>query len=221
MTELNLVTLGASKLINGVPVVQAVSAITDDAADVEQYGEIDVVSQLGVSSCPAEADSKGQAQGVICENVAGLKGMCVGGRDTRNASIYGNLRPGDTCVHSTGPKAVSQCLLKAEKRQAILATKDTSEQQILVILDGKNNKLQITAFGAMLELSKESGWSCVDDTGKGWRLQGGTLQITAALHIAGMIPNPAMALMMGPKTGSPGGPASVPLLAVPNVTIGI
>jgi hypothetical protein len=221
MTELNLVTLGASKLVNGVPVVQAVSALTDATDDTEQYGEIDVVSQLGVSSCPAPADARGEAQGLICENVAGIKAMCVGARDTRNAAIYGNLKPGDTCVHATGPQGVSQCLLKAEKRQAILATKDTSDQQILVILDGKNNKLQIMAFGAMLELSKESGWSCVDDTGKGWRLQGGTMHVTAALHFGGMIANPAMALMMGPKTGSPGGPASVPLLAVPGVTFGV
>ena len=220
MTDLNLVTLGASKLINGVPVVQAVSSITDDAADLEPYGEIDVMSQLGVSAIPAEADASGQAQGVICENVAGVKAMCVGGRDTRNAAIYGNLKPGDTCVHSTGPKGVSQCLLKAEKRQAILATKGTDDTQILVVLDGKNNKIQITAFGAVLELSKEAGWSCMDDTGKGWRLQGGTLHVTAALHVGGMVPNPAMALMMGPKTGSPGGPASVPLLPVMGVTIG-
>src|SRR6187399_3288972 len=123
MTELNLVTLGASKLVNGVPVVQAVSAITDGSEDVEQYGEIDVVSQLGVAACPVEADKDGEAQGLICENVAGIKAMCVGGRDTRNASVYGNLKPGDTCLHATGPKGVAQCLLKAEKRQAILATR--------------------------------------------------------------------------------------------------
>lgn len=221
MTEINLVTLGASKLVDGVPVVQAVSALTDGEEDVEQYGEIDVVSQLGVSACPAEADTSGQAQGLVCENVAGIKAMCVGGRDTRNASMYGNLKPGDTCVHSTGPKAVSQCLLKAEKRQAILATKDSKDRQILVVLDGKNDKLQVAAFGAVLELSDSGEWSCMDKTGKGWRLQGGTMHITADLLIGGMSPNPAMALMMGPKSGSPGGPASVPLLPVMGVTIGV
>jgi len=220
MIDFNLVTLGASKLVNGVPLVQALSAITDAANDVSPYGEIDVVSQLGVSACPAEADASGQAQGIICENVAGVKAMCIGARDTRNASIYGNLKPGDTALHATGPKGVSQCLLKAEKRQAILSTKDSKNRQILVVLDGKNDKLQIAAFGATLELSDDGEWSCVDKTGKGWRLQGGTMHITAALHIGGMVPNAAMAIMVGPKVGSPGGAAAAPMIPLPGVTFG-
>jgi len=220
MTDLNLVTLGATKLVNGVPVVTASSAITNEGEDVEPYGDIEMISQLGVSAVAAAADDAGQAQGIACEGVSGTNATCIGGIDRRNASIYGNLKPGDTCLHATGPKAVAMCLMKAEKRQAILATKGSDDTQILVVLDGKNDKIQITAFGAILELSKKGGWSCFDDTGKGWHLSDGTLHITAALHIGGLVPAPTK-LMMGPPTGSPGGPASVPLVAVPGITIGL
>lgn len=219
MTDLNIVTLGATKLVNGVPTVQAVSPLTNATEDVESYGEIEMLSQLGVSACPAEADDKGHVDAVICEQVAGTNAVCVGAIDRRNAAIYGNLSPGDTCVHATGPNAVSQCLLKAKKRQAILATKDKSDQQMLVILDGKNETIQITAFGSVLQLSKSDGWTCLDDTGKGWRLSGGTMHITADLHIGGLIPLP-LKVMLGPPTGSPGSVASVPLIAAMGISFG-
>lgn len=210
MSDLNLVTLGAVKLVKGVPTVQALSPITDGSDDVEQYGEIEMISQLGVAACPAEADESGQAQGVVCENLGGTNAVCVGAIDRRNASVYGNLGPGDTAVFSTGPKGVSQCLLKAEKRQAILATLGTDDKQILVVLDGKNNTLQITAFGQMFELSKENGISLTDG-GAGIRIHNGTLQLLGNL-VVGQGAQQALAIALVPKTGSPGGPASAPLV---------
>ena len=219
MSELNLVSLGATKLVNGVPTVQASSALTNGTEDIESYGALEMVSQLGVSAVPAEADKDGQAQGVICENLAGSNAVCIGAIDRRNASVYGNLKPGDTAIYSTGPKGVSQCLLKAEKRQAILATKGSDDTQILVVLDGKNDKIQVLAFGAVLELSKSGGWSCLDDTGKGWRLSGGTMHITADVHIGGLVPLP-LKVMLGPPTGSPGSVASVPMIAAMGITFG-
>lgn len=219
MTELNIVTLGATKLVNGVVTVQALSPLTNAGEDVESYGEIETLSQLGVSSCAAEADDTGHVDAVVCENIGGTNAVCIGAIDRRNAKMYGNLSPGDTCLHATGPHAVSQCLLKAKKRQAILATKDKSDQQMLVILDGKNETVQVMAFGAVLQLSKADGWTCLDDTGKGWRLSGGTLQVTADLHIGGPGALP-FKVMLGPPTGSPGGPASVPMIAAMGITFG-
>lgn len=218
--ELNLVTLGATKLVNGVPVVQASSALTNGAEDLDDYGGVEMISQLGVSAVAAEADENGQAQGIVCEGLAGSNAVCIGGIDRRNAAVYGNLGRGDTAVYATGPKGVSQCLLKAEKRQAILATKGTDDTQILIVLDGKNDKLQLALFGMILEGSNKDGWSLFDKTGKGFHLNDGVLHVTAEIHYGGLVPSP-FRLMMGPPTGSPGGPASVPLVAVPGVSIGM
>lgn len=210
MIELNLVTLGATKLVNGVPTVQALSPLTDGSDDVEQYGEIEMISQLGVSACPAESDDTGQAQGVVCENLGGTNAVCIGGIDRRNATIYGNLGPGDSVLYATGPKGVAQCLMKAEKRQAILATKGSDDKQILVVLDGKNDTATITGFGLIFEMSKKNGISLTDGSA-GIRIHNGTLQLLGNLVI-NQGANQAMAIALVPKTGSPGGPASTPLI---------
>lgn len=210
MTELNIVTLGASKLANGVPTVQAASPLTDTTEDVEQSGQIEMLSQLGVYAMPAESDATGHVDAVICENVGGANAVCIGAIDRRNASMYGNLKPGDTALCSTGPKAVSQVLCKAEKRQVVLATKGSDQKQMLVVLDGKNDTVQITAFGLMFELSKKDGISLMDG-GAGIRIHDGTLQLLGKLAI-NQGANQAMAIALCPKTGSPGGAASVPLI---------
>lgn len=210
MTDLNIVTLGATQLVKGVPVVQASSAITDGSEDVESYGGIEMWLALGLSASPAPANDAGQAQGVIVENVGGTNAACVGAIDRRNADIYGKLTPGDTVLHATGPEGVSQVMCKAAKRQVVLATKGSDEKQILVVLDGKNDKLQITAFGLMFEMSKADGIT-LSDGGAGIRIHDGTLQLFGNLVI-GQGVNAAMAIALCPKTGSPGGPASTPLI---------
>jgi hypothetical protein len=62
----------------------------------------------------------------------------------------------------------------------------------------------------------------VDETGGGFTIKGGTFRFTCDnVMFPGAAPNPAFKLMAGPATGSPGGPASVPLIAVKGVTIGV
>lgn len=210
MTELNIVTLGASKLANGVPTVQAASPLTDATEDVEQSGQIEMLSQLGVYAMPAESDATGHVDAIICENIGGANAVCVGAIDRRNAAIYGNLKPGDTVLCATGPRAVSQVMCKADKRQVVLATKGSDQKQILFTLDGKNDVATWAAFGLIVELSKDNGIS-ITDGGAGIRIHNGTLQLLGKLVI-NQGANQAMAIALCPKTGSPGGPASVPLL---------
>lgn len=217
MTELNIVTLGATKLVKGVPVVQASSAITNGSEDIESYGGIEMFLALGISAMPAPANDAGQAQGVVVEGIGGPNATCVGAIDRRNADIYGNLTPGDTVLHATGPQGVSQVMCKATKRQVVLATKGSDDKQILVVLDGKNDTLQITAFGQMFELSKKNGISLTDG-GAGIRIHDGTLQLLGNI-VFNQGANAAMAIMVGPKTGSPGSIASVPMIPLLGVSI--
>lgn len=215
MTELNIVTLGATQLVKGVPVVQASSAITDGAEDVTPYGGIEMFAALGISAMPAPANDAGQAQGVVVENIGGPNATCVGAIDRRNADIYGNLTPGDTVLHATGPGAVSQVMCKAAKKQVVLATKGSDSKQILVVLDGKNDVLQITAFGQLFELSKKNGITLTNGQAA-IRMDGSTLQFVGDI-VFNQGANAGMAIMLGPKTGSPGSlatPPMIPLLGV-------
>jgi len=176
MSDLDVAILGAvTQAADGTARVQATLPIANDNGgpdEVEPFGEIQVMQGLGFASAPWPADDNGHAEGVVVRDCGGRNAICIGGRDTRTAGIIGALQPGDTCVHSTGPQQSAQLLLKEKKRQAVLATKGTDKKQIVVLLDGKNDKVQIMAFGGTFEMSK-SGGGCqiVLNTGKGAGLQ--------------------------------------------------
>ncbi len=94
---------------------------------------------------------------MIVGGVGGADAVIIGARDTRTAKIAGNLKPGDTVVHSTGPKQAAQLQLKEDKRQAMLVTKGSDGKQAMLLLDGKNDKVTIAAFGFVIDISKSSG----------------------------------------------------------------
>lgn len=215
--RIELVTLSGSELRNGVPVVSAQIPSTD-----EPFGAVNMVSQLGVSSLPAESNDDGQCEGVVVSPCGGMNAVCVGMTDRRTAGIYGQLSAGDTCLHATGPGAVSQVLCKAKKKQVVLATKDTQDKQALIIVDGKNDKITITGFGHVIDVSRSDGISLVDSTGKaGIQIKDGTVSVFGEVVLGGRTPNPTLALMLGPKTGSPvGGASTPPMLAAMGVFIG-
>ncbi len=117
MSDADIALLGASKIgANGSPVWQPAVPITDDSEDLEGFGECQVFQSLGISSLPYQKDENGFAECLVMRNVGGRDAVCLGARDTRSAKIVGNLKPGDTVVHSTGPSEAAQLQLKEEKR---------------------------------------------------------------------------------------------------------
>ena len=217
------VILGASHVTkDGVPLVQAFVPVGNAENDIEQFGEIESQQCLGVASLPWPKTKDGYAEGVAILNVGGRDAVLVGSRDIRTAKIVGKMKPGDTVIFSTGPNMAAQLQLKEEKRQAVLTTIDSKGETMMVFLDGKNDECQVIAGGNVFKLSRKDGIVCADETGGGFHLKGGTFRFTCkSVMLPGVAGNPAFALMAGPKTGSPGGPASVPLIPVKGVTVGV
>lgn len=213
MADADICVLGASKVVDGVALWQGNIPIDNDNAENpnEPLGESDVYQALGLTSLPYPKDADGFAEAVALRNVAGRDVVYVGARDTRSAKIVGKMRPGDTVVHSTGPSQAAQLQLKEEKRQAVLYTKDTRGKGVSVILDGKNNKLQIMGFGATIEIDKDGDISLINKAGKGLLIQSDGVHVRGKLKIPGL--RPGMAVMQGPQTGSSGGPTSAPMTA--------
>lgn len=179
MSDLDIVTLGASSQApDGSVKVQAQIPVGNDGGqnDVEPFDEIQLLQGLGVTSAPWPADDSGHAEGVVVRDCGGRNAVCIGARDTRTASIVGNLKPGDTVVHSTGPEQSAQLQLKEAKRQAVLATKGTDTKQILVLLDGQNDKVQVLAFGGIIEMARSGSGARIvmsDGQGGGIHIEGG------------------------------------------------
>ncbi len=218
MSDVDIAILGASHVTaEGVTVAQAVVPLSDDTHDVEPFGEIDLMSCLGVSALPWPQDKTGHAECVIARNCGGRDAVGIGGRDTRSSKIVGKMKPGDTVVHSTGPNQAAQLQLKEEKKQAALVSEDSDGHTMMVILDGKNNRIQITGFGSMIEMTGNGDISIVA-SGQ-ILLNAKTICLAGATILGGTVPNPALKVMTAPGP-SPGGVASLPMIPAPNVSIG-
>lgn len=215
----NIVELGASDLDQNTGALTAQCkgvALGEDEDDAPDYGPVMVASCLGISARHYPRTDEGSAEGVILDDVPGLDAVVVGARDLRSAKIVGNLKPGDTVLHSTGPQQAAQVQCKEEKRQVANVTKDSRGKTMINILDGAGDQWVVSGFGMSIEMSREQG--IVMTTGKA------TIQITKGGQIVfdgeilhGRAPNPALRFMLGPLTGSPGGAAAAPLVAAKGI----
>lgn len=212
--DIEIVKLGTSKLNDKTKATQwqAVNDVTEEPGDAESFGDVDVLQGLGLTSMPWPADGDGYAEAAVVRNCGNRDGICIGGRDTRTAKALGNIRPGDTVLHSTGPNEAAQVQCKEEKRQVVLYTKDSTGKGVVVTVDGKNDQIQLVGFGMIFEMKRGSGIKIQNDGGASILMQGSDIFLNGNIHVKG-IP-PGFCLMAGPPTGSPGAAASVPMVAV-------
>jgi hypothetical protein len=219
MSSIDICQLGTSRVDPKTNVVKSQTSRGPEGE--ETFGELPHYQALGLTAVPWPPDDTGAAEGVVAEGAGGLPGVILGGRDSRTNAIVGNAKQGDTILHTTGPEQSAQLQLKEKKRQAVLATKDSKQKQIVLSLDGKADSVTIAAFGYIVQIQRDSGINLCSKNGKnGISITDDCVHIRGNVVLGGMVAIPAMAPMMGPVTGSPGGPASVPLIAAKGVTFG-
>ncbi len=209
MSDVELLRLGATKVVKGVAYVQSMVPVGEAANDVEPHGDLEVFQCGGVIHAPAEADDTGSAEAIGITGVPGKSTVIIGMRDTRSADLVGKLGPGDSSLVSTGKGAVAQVQVKSKKRQVVLATKDSQNRSMAVVLDGKNDKVQIAALGAMFEIDKKGNLS-ITAGGASFMMQDGTIYLVGKVVLGGM--SPTLTMVAGAS-----GPAAV---AVPGVFAG-
>lgn len=169
MESFDLVDIGACTLGDKTKALLAQCKgppVGDDETDAPDYGDTPVFSALGVTSMPYPKTAEGNAQGVVALGVPGCDGALIGMRDTRTAKIVGNLKPGDTVLHSTGPKEAAQVQLKEDQQIAAIVTKDSSGNTVALNLDGLGDQVQLITPWGYLEYSKANGVVITDETGK-------------------------------------------------------
>lgn len=191
--------------------------VANDVDDVDSIGDLDVFQALGVTSLPYPKDDDGYAEALVLRNVGGRNAVAVGARDTRSSAIVGKMKPGDTVLHSTGPEQAAQVQLKEEKRIAAVLTTDTDEVTIGIVLDGKNNKLQILARGACFEIDPDGDISLMAKGGAALLLQGSDCYINATLHLPGMLPGHVLVQTPVPSGTPNTAGAPIPLVPVGGV----
>ncbi|UOF77302.1 hypothetical protein [Caudoviricetes sp.] len=213
-TELGI--LGASNVVNGVVLWQFNIPVGNDNDDVEPSGEVDVFQSLGVSAVAYPKTEEGYAEGVGIRDCGGKALVCIGARDTRNAKLVGKMSAGDTTLHSTGPGSVAQCFLKHQKKQAGLATDDADGKSMMLLLDGKNKKVQLAARGAMVQIDEKGDISIVNKSGAGILIAGKKITLLGELSLPGM--TPGMSLVQALPAPQGPGPLTNPLSPVLGVS---
>jgi hypothetical protein len=205
MPLLDICTIGAAALDEdtGLPTIQAVVPLTEEEDDYEHFGNVDKFECLGVTALPWPANDDGHAEGIVARNVGNSEGVIIGSRDERCANVYGKLAPGDSALHTTDPDATAQVICKADTGQVIAITEDSGGKNITLVIDGTNDKIQITGFGQMFEMSKDQGISITDGTGT-ITIREGIICLSGAVVLGG--PTPAEPVLAGPA-GPVGKPA--------------
>lgn len=200
--QAEIVDLGATEQdpSTGVPLHQAKGPPVSDDGDAPDYGKVPNFSALGVTSIPYPKDGNGNAQGVVVK-VPGIDGVLVGARDTRTANVVGKMRPGDSALHSTGPEQAAQVHCKEETRTVVAATKGSDGKSIVLVLDGKNDKIQIAGFGCIFQMSEE-GIVLAPPGGQASIMltKSGQIVLTGVVMLGGAAPKGPIAVMVG---GSP------------------
>lgn len=166
----DIYTLGASRVTdpegNSIPPVCKVTYEIDPETDTrEDWGELPLMFGLGLTALPAPPDDKGWAEG-FCVEGGIYSATCVGARDVRSADVVGELKPGETALHSTGSdKTKRSRVFCKENTLALLVGNDTG-----LIVDRENGTISIMLKGKVRMQIKDSDDSivAVAKSGKAW-----------------------------------------------------
>lgn len=201
MSTFDICRINTSKLDdeNKVPVVQATVPITNDD-DYESFGEVASFQTLGITSLPFAPTEDGAAEGIILRDVGNLNGAIVGTRDGRCANVVANMQPGDAVLHSCDPKAKAQVRVHAN-RQIALATEGTDGKTMLAMLDGKNDKITITAFGGIIEMTKDGISIVAPGSKSSVLLNGDQISIFGNTQIGSQTPSHVLLCIPGESWG--------------------
>lgn len=189
MSDFDVCQINTSKLSEDtkVPLIQASVPITGPD-DYETFGEVASYQALGVTALPYAPTDDGHAEGIILRDVGNLNGAIVGARDGRCASVVNTMQAGDTVLHSCDPKAKAQVRVHAN-RQIAMVTEGTDGKTMLSLLDGKNDKITITAFGGLIEMTPD-GISIVAPGSKASiLLKGDQITLLGKVQLGGIVPS--------------------------------
>jgi hypothetical protein len=177
----DLVDLGASKLdpnTNAVLVQAKSVGVTEDGVDAPDYGDVQLSCALGLAAKPFPSDDTGGAQGIVANDIPGISGRVIAANDNRFASVYAELSPGDVALHGVGPKHQSQ--VRCQEKMVSIVTVDADDFNALIVVDGKNKKIQIAGFGHAFEMSEENGIVMAEEGGAAIIMKNGALILKGA-----------------------------------------
>jgi len=140
------------------------------------------VQSVGLASLPSKV-SPGKASCQVVSMQGGDRDVCIGSQDLRGLELYGNLKPGETCLYGAGELGLSQgrAIIKTDGSLNLFTT-DTNTR------DGKSIYLRIgtgtDANGLPDGLSFVAPWGTLKFDSAGFRV---THKSGASLELGGIL----------------------------------
>jgi len=190
------VELGAAELDQKTKTlyVQCTGAPVGDGNAKPDYGRAPMMCALGLIAMPAPANENGAAEGLVDEDILGLDGAVIASRDARMSDVVGKMKPGDTVLTTTGAQHAACIHLKEEERQVAHITKDSRGRTMMALLDGKNDKVQISACGAHIEITPDGNIILSSAAGNGLLIDGSGFHVIGKLTNGTPVPGLSVAL---------------------------
>jgi hypothetical protein len=218
---MDLVDIGSARLDpkTNTVLVQAKSAqIGSSEEDAPGFDGAPLFGSLGVTAVPWPKDDRGNAQALVEEGVPGHNGVVTNARDARAAGVVQELGPGETAIHSTGPDFDSVVFLK-KQLLALMVGDDMA-----FVMDRESQKVTLTAFGCVLELSSAQGVTITSGGGATVQLFGPIASVMGTVVLGGRIPTfqlPYLTVPNVPLVGTPGPQGANVATPAPGVFIGV
>jgi len=183
MADFDVCTLGAATLNSETKVATCeVSREFGVDGDYEPIGTAPFLMALGLTALPMGPSNDGHAEGVIMSPCGPHNAAIVGATDTRCADVYGEMEPGDTCVHSTGSDSANRARLFCKNGNvALLVGND-----VVFVMDRTNSVISLAGFGHSVEISAGNGVLLAESGGACIQMKGGAINaMTTGMTIAG------------------------------------
>lgn len=174
--------------------VQCKGAPVGEEGDAPDYGQAPIICALGHFAMPFPANENGSAEGLVARDIAGLDGAVVSIRDVRASDAVGKMKPGDVVISTTGDQHAACTHWKEAERQVAHISRDSQGRTMLVLLDGQNDKVQITALGAHIEIDPQGNISLTSAGGNGIIIDSEGVHVIGKLTCGTAVPGLSVAL---------------------------
>jgi hypothetical protein len=146
-----------------------------------------IFGALGITSSPYPTNDSGYCEAIIDDRFNTIISL----RDTRVSNVVGNITPGDSAVHSTGPTQASRIFLKEDAKTIALMEKDSKNKDFGIVIDGTNDKITMLVGGtSVFEISKNKITLAISDGSNSSSIiltPAGAQLNTAAVNLSGYL----------------------------------
>lgn len=184
------------------------AVISGDGDETDSnFAQGELFGSLGVTARPFGADERGNAEALVDDS----NNISLSLRDPRiGVDLYGEMDPGDTCIHATDPTQSARMIFKGQDRQVVIVVKKKNGKELSLSIGGDEEAFTVAANGSTLNMADDGTCSFLSKFGSGIICDASGVWVKGASVKLGAKPNQALNKLIIPSlvTTCPAGSGS-------------